>query len=198
MHVTVLRMNSGKSPSSDEAELVRRFIAGDHQAFDDLYHIHAPPVLAFLTARLKSIHAAEDLSQSVWAQVWKKRESFDGQRFRGWVFQIARNRVIDAGKKASTRNEVAGIDDAAAVQSRDGDPAEIKAMQELRNRELNALRDCIKSVGGDFVDAVIRTQIDQESPADVAQKLGVKRATIDTRVSRGKEKLKECVEKKLK
>lgn len=191
-------MDSDTSPSKDDEDLVRRFITGDRQAFDDLYTMHAPSVMAFLTARVKSIHAAEDLSQSVWGQVWKKRESFDGQHFRGWVFRIARNRVIDGGKKLSARNEVAGIDDAAAVQNRTGDPAEIKAMEELRNRELDALRDCIKSVGGDFVDAVIRTQIDKESPADVAERLGVKRATIDTRVSRGKEKLKECLEKKLK
>ena len=191
-------MDLDKSPSKDDADLVRRFIAGDRQAFGDLYRIHATPVLSFLTARVKSIHAAEDLSQSVWGQVWKKRESFDGQHFRGWVFRIARNHVIDAAKKASARNEVAGIDDAAVVQSRTSDPAEIKAMEEFRNRELDALRDCIKSVGGDFVDAVIRTQIDKESPADVAEKLGVKRATIDTRVSRGKEKLKDCLEKKLK
>ncbi|MBC7967121.1 MAG: RNA polymerase sigma factor [Fuerstia sp.] len=191
-------MDSDKSPSKDDPELVRRFIAGDRQAFDDLYRIHAPQVLAFLTARVTSIHAAEDLSQSVWVQVWKKRESFDGQHFRGWIFQIARNRMIDAGRTASARNEVSGIDDAAVVLSRDSDPSEIKAMEELRNRELNALRDCIKSVGGDFVDAVIRTQIDKESPADIAQNLGVKRATIDTRVSRGKEKLRECLEKKLK
>ena len=191
-------MDSGKSPSKDDAELVRRFIAGDRQAFDDLYRIHAPPVLAFLAARVKSIHAAEDLSQSVWGQVWKKRESFDGLHFRGWIFQIARNLVIDAGKKASTRNEVTGIDDAAVALSRNGDPAEIKAMEELRNRELDALRDCIKTVGGDFVDALIRTQINKESPEDLATELGVKRATIDTRVSRGKEKLKECLEKKVK
>ena len=190
-------MDSGTSPSKDDPELVRRFIAGDRQAFEDLYRIHARSVLAFLTARVKSIHSAEDLSQIVWKLVWRKRESFDGRRFRGWVFRIARNRMIDAARKKGAGNEITGVDDTTVVPSGHGSPREIEA-EESRQRELIAFRDCLKSVGGVFVDAIIRTQINKESPADVAQELRVKRATIDSRVSRGKEQLKECLEKKLK
>ena len=171
---------------------MRRFIIGDLQAFDDLYHSFAPPVLAFLAARMKTLQDAEDVAQSVFVQVWKKRDSFDGKHFRAWVFEIARNRLIDHARSSKRHNQ-ASLEDSHEIAEK-GDPTAFVR----RDEELMALRDCIKSVGGDFVEALVRTQIDSESPEILARQLGVARGTIDTRVNRGKQLLRECMEKKKK
>jgi DNA-directed RNA polymerase specialized sigma24 family protein len=67
-----------------------------------------------------------------------------------------------------------------------------------REEELKALRDCLKAVGGDFADAVQRNKVDGESPEDIANDLGVDVGTIYSRINRGKKRLLECLEKKLK
>ena len=184
-------MNSGPDNIPDDA-IVRRFIAGDREAFDDLYRSFASPVLAFLATRMKTRQDAEDVTQSVFAQVWDKRESFDGNHFKGWVFQIAKRRLIDHARSSKHHNQ-ASLEDGHETAEK-GDPTEFIRREE----ELNALRDCVKSVGGVFVEAVERTQLDGESPEVLAKQLGVARATIDTRVSRGKQQLRECMEQKKK
>ena len=184
-------MNSGPDNIPDDA-IVRRFIAGDRQAFDDLYRSFASLLLAFLAARMKTLQHAEDVSQDVWNQVWKKRESFDGSHFKGWVFQISRRRLIDHAR-SSKRHDQVPLEDGHETAEK-GDPTEIVRREE----ELKAFGDCVKSVGGKFIEAVVRTQLAGESPEALASEEGVARATIDTRVSRGKQQLRECMEKKKK
>jgi RNA polymerase sigma-70 factor (ECF subfamily) len=182
-------MNPGLENSPDNAT-VCRFIAGDRQAFDEIYSSLASQVLAFLAARSTTMQNAEDVSQDVWNQVWKKRESFDGTHLKGWVFQIARNRLIDHAR-SSKRHERTSLENGHDIAERIDPGATIQ-----REEELNAFRDCVKSVGGVFVEAVVRTQIAGESPEDLAKQQGVARATIDTRVSRGKQQLRDCMEQK--
>lgn len=187
-------MNSGKSPSQDDEDLIRRFIAGDRQAFDDLYKRYAPEVMSFLAARVRSQENAEDLCQTAWSRVWENRESFDRRHFRGWLFEIARNAMIDAGRKTTRRGTISSIDVDGPEPAYEADPSERMS----RNEELNALKDCIESVGGVFVEAVRRNKVDGESAEDIANDLGVDVGTIYSRIHKGKKKLLDCLEKKLK
>ena len=184
-------MNSGPDNIPDD-NTVRRFIAGDRDAFDDLYCSFAPQMLAFLVARMKTLQDAEDVAQFVFAQAWKKRESFNGNHFKGWVFKIARHRLIDHAR-SSKRHDQAPLDEGHEIVE-NADSTEIVRREE----ELTAFGDCVKSVGGKFVEAVVRTHLQGESPEDLAKEEGVARGTIDTRVSRGKQQLRECMEKKKK
>ncbi len=191
-HVTVLRMNPAKSVLVETNDVIRRFIAGDRQAFDELYRLHAPSVLSFLAARTTSHQDAEDLLHTAWIKAQQNAGSFDGQNFRAWFFQIARNTLFDFTKSPRTKSKAARIDD-VSEPGIEFDPSESTS----RDDEIQALKDCIQSVGGVFVDAVVRTQLNDESPEQLAQEIGKARATIDSRVSRGKQQLRECLEKKL-
>ncbi len=193
LNVTVFGMNSGKSAPLETKDIVRRFIAGDRQASEDLYRLHAPRVLSFLAARTKSLHDAEDLLHTAWLKAQQNAGSFDGQDFRAWFFQIARNTLFDFSKSRRNRSKTARIDD---VSERGGefDPSERMS----RGEELLALKECLKSLGGVFIEALVRTQLQGDSPEVLADQINVKRGTIDTRVSRGKQQLRECLEKKLK
>ena len=193
LHVIVPTMNSGKSPSRDDIELVRRFIAGDRQAFDDLYRIHAPAALAFLAARVKETADAEDLLHDASLKAMKNCGTFDGKDFHAWFFQIARNTLYDFSKSPRQRSKRSGLDE-EQEPGHDDDPSAGMS----RHEELIALRDCIESVGGVFVEAVVRTQLNETSPEQLAKEIAVARATIDSRVSRGKQQLRDCLEKKLK
>jgi len=185
-------MNSPKSATQEANDVVRQFIAGDRQAFDDLYRLHAPGVLSFLAARTTSHQDAEDLLHTAWIKAKQNAGSFDGQNYRAWFFQIARNTLFDFSKSPGTKSKAARIDDVSELRF-ESDPSQSTS----RVEEIQALNDCIKSVGGVFVDAVVRTQLNGESPEQLAQEIGKARATIDSRVSRGKQQLRECLEKKL-
>lgn len=77
----------------------------DHQdkvAFAALFRHFAPRVKAFLMKSGASETLAEECAQDVMATLWQKANMFDPGRasVATWVFTIARNRRIDALRKA--------------------------------------------------------------------------------------------------
>ncbi|MEO2018061.1 MAG: RNA polymerase sigma factor [Fuerstiella sp.] len=190
--VTLPDMNSAAADSSGHAEATLRFLQGDRRGFNDLYYLHARELLAFLVARLKNRNEAEDVLQDVWLKVWAKQTQFIDGSFRGWVFSIARTTLVDSVRKKNRRQEVADVDDG-------NDPAveDDSASDMLRKEELLAFGECLDEVGGTFVEVFRMVKVENKSPEAVADTLKVTRGTIDTRVHKGKQQLKDCVEKKL-
>ena len=77
----------------------------DHQdkaAFAALFRHFAPRVKAFLMKSGAEASLAEECAQDVMATLWQKANLFDPSRasVATWVFTIARNRRIDALRKA--------------------------------------------------------------------------------------------------
>jgi RNA polymerase sigma-70 factor (ECF subfamily) len=77
----------------------------DHQdkaAFAALFRHFAPRVKAFLMKSGADAGLAEECAQDVMATLWQKANLFDPSRasVATWVFTIARNRRIDAFRKA--------------------------------------------------------------------------------------------------
>jgi RNA polymerase sigma factor (sigma-70 family) len=80
---------------SDE-ELMQLFCAGDLSAFDVLYNVYHPMLLAYITRTLNPRHVsiAEDLTQDAFVNVIKFKRTFNPQAggFKPWLYQIARRR----------------------------------------------------------------------------------------------------------
>ena len=64
-----------------------------------------PPLLRYLRVRGDG---AEDLASETWMQVLRGLDGFvgDARDFRAWLFTIARNRAIDAGRARTRRPTV--------------------------------------------------------------------------------------------
>jgi RNA polymerase sigma-70 factor (ECF subfamily) len=86
--------------SSDESltDLIHNGLQ-EENCFDELYARHSTRVLAFLSSRVSSSDL-DDIHQQIWVKVWNalKRKPFQGH-FRGWVFQISRNSIIDHARQ---------------------------------------------------------------------------------------------------
>lgn len=109
----------------DEALAAAR--RGERDAIDVLYRAFAGPLLGYLMAHVPRRQDAEDLLSDVFAAVVKDVGHFDGESkaFKGWLYRIATNRMIDAGRRRyrSMESSVAmediegrvGSDDTAAT-----------------------------------------------------------------------------------
>ncbi len=86
---------------SDE-ELVRLSAEGSREALETLVARYLQRIYSFAYARVRSREAAEDIAQDVFVKVWRNLHRFDQARlFRPWLYEIARNTVLDALKKKS-------------------------------------------------------------------------------------------------
>ncbi len=84
------------------AQVLRVAQKGDEAAFAELFAHFAPRVKAFLMKSGAGAALAEECAQDVMATLWHKAHLFDPARasVATWIFTIARNRRIDALRKA--------------------------------------------------------------------------------------------------
>jgi RNA polymerase sigma-70 factor (ECF subfamily) len=76
--------------------LVDRSRNGDHEAYAVLVHRHLKRVFAICLSFLGELPDAEDAAQEVFVKGYERMGTLsDGDRFRGWIDQIARNRCRD-------------------------------------------------------------------------------------------------------
>lgn len=76
---------------------IQAFRAGDTRAFEKLYECHMRPVYSFVYARTHQKDVAEDIVSQTFMRVLEKIDSYDATKgsFRGWIFRIARNLIVD-------------------------------------------------------------------------------------------------------
>ena len=74
---------------------------GDDRALAALWLELQPSLLRYL--RVGDPHAAEDIASDTWLVVTRRLDRFTGgeREFRGWLFTIARHRLIDARRRAA-------------------------------------------------------------------------------------------------
>lgn len=185
-------MNTGALPDEDDQDLFRRMREGDRQPFDALVRKYRKQINSYLLARGQSASDADDLCQEVWLRVWSKQETFDGVSFRAWFYKILNNVLIDQIRRTARRGNNPGLE--AVAEPSISDTSEERLQRE---EELAALRDCIKAVGGDFVDVLVRIKLHEEAVKDVAEDLGMTENNVHKQVFRAKKKLEDCMKKKL-
>ncbi|GAA4554336.1 sigma factor [Amycolatopsis samaneae] len=77
--------------------LLARVGAGDESAFTDLYHRLTGPIFATTLRCLRSRTQAEEVTQEVLLEIWRKAAGFHPGRgsARTWALTIAHRRAID-------------------------------------------------------------------------------------------------------
>jgi RNA polymerase sigma factor (sigma-70 family) len=59
-------------------------------------------LFGFIRGRVKTDEDAEDILQDVWFQLSRTVDADEIDQMSGWLFQVARNKIIDKHKKKST------------------------------------------------------------------------------------------------
>jgi RNA polymerase sigma-70 factor (ECF subfamily) len=79
-----------------------RLQEGDHAAFDSLVFKYRGPLEGFFTRNLRDRQLAEDLTQETLLKVFNRAWDYlPVGRFRGWMYRIARNLMIDSVRRRS-------------------------------------------------------------------------------------------------
>jgi RNA polymerase sigma-70 factor (ECF subfamily) len=161
--------------------------AASAQAYAVLYKRHAPAVLAFLAARTRDRDSAADVCQQVWVKVWEQLAThFQANHFRGWVFQLARNLLIDHHRRKRPNAFPEEFDPA----DRRGDLA-----ADCIDERAQHLQPCVEALSNDR-RTIVAARLAGDSFEDISEKLGIPANTAMTRFHRAKDQLKECIEQR--
>jgi RNA polymerase sigma-70 factor, ECF subfamily len=93
-----------------DATLVERLPRDDSgDELRELYRRYAGQLFGFACNALGNRELAEEVVQDVFARAWRHASDYDPKRasVRTWLYSIARNRVVDARRRAAVRPGVA-------------------------------------------------------------------------------------------
>src|SRR5271156_5973491 len=78
------------------APILAKAKAGEQAAFGEIYNLYFKKIYQFIYFRVGHKEIAEDLAEEVFLKAFTKIASLnEGAAFEGWLYQIARNLVID-------------------------------------------------------------------------------------------------------
>lgn len=100
-------MGMAQTESYDaEVPVVEAIREGDRYAFSELVRRHSGWVRGVVFGVLGSNDVVDDVVQQAWTVVWQRiGELKDANRWRPWVYRLARNAAIDAGRQSTRRRQ---------------------------------------------------------------------------------------------
>jgi RNA polymerase sigma-70 factor (ECF subfamily) len=162
---------------------------GAEWAVAALYRELHPSLLRYLTAQEPA--DGEDLASEVWLDVGRGLGSFEGDEhaFRGWLFTIARRRLIDHRRRARRRTTSTQL--GALVDH--PDPTDVFA-----EAEVGTALTCLRRLTSEQAEVVLLRVVAGLDSAQVASVLGKKPGTVRVIQKRALDRLAELVCQELK
>jgi RNA polymerase sigma-70 factor, ECF subfamily len=122
-----------KAVEPSDEELMRRFRAGEGDAFPLLVQRHRARVFAFVLRLTQERSRAEDVLQETWLRVVRGAPAYQPTaRFTTWVYTIARNACLDGARRERHRSTEPLEQEPQAEGTPWSDPERGAASAELR------------------------------------------------------------------
>jgi RNA polymerase sigma-70 factor, ECF subfamily len=150
-----------------EDKLIRGAKRGKTENFSTLYAHYVPSIYRFIYMKVTHREEAEDLTHEVFLSAWQNLGSYQsrGFPFSSWLYQIARNKVIDYYR---LRKVKVALEDASPEQLKaEGDPA-----AELDKQfTLETVRSAIRSLSHDKQDVLLMKFMEDLPHEEIARTL---------------------------
>lgn len=158
-----------------DAQLVHRLKQGDDDALAALFQRYGRIVYAVALRVLGESSAAEDVSQEIFMQLWRKPQLFDSQRgsLSAWLAVVTRHRSIDQLRK---RRPQCDIEDVQLF-------TDIKLDEHVfRSVAMEKVRAVLGSLPHDQRSALEMAFFDGLTHVEIAEKTSQPLGTIKTRI----------------
>jgi len=170
-----------------DAELLRRHVAGDAEAFGQLFARHRDRLWAVAIRTLGDPEEAADALQDAMISAFRRADSFRGDSaVTTWLHRIVVNACLDRIRRRASRPRTAGTDertlDAVAADRARPDPA---ADSDTALDVMAALR----TLPPEQQSALVLVDMLGYPVADAAEVLGVSPGTVKSRCARGRARL---------
>ncbi len=164
--------------------------------FEILIREHTDMLVAYLRAGVRDAHAVDDLYQETVLTAWKRLDDYDRDKpFGPWLRGISGNLMLAYYRKTSSR---ATPLDAQALEWLNDRFAAIHSMPgDAFHEKLAALRECIEALPETYQRAIVMRFNEERGLQEIESILQVARETLKKRLTRGKARLAECLERKL-
>lgn len=161
------------------------YLAGNEEAFDELFHRYRARVYGYLFKKVKDPRSVEDLFQATFLNLHRSREHYQkGRLFSAWLFTICRNAVIDFRRKESR-----------GVQITDQDPNDLTIPIETSDPKSDNLKEVLSLVSEKQRELLKYRYEEELEFEEIAASMNTTAANVRQMISRTIRKIKKAVQK---
>ena len=164
---------------------------GDQDAFAELVAHHAPALVRYLSQILKDREVAEELAQETFVRAYHSLDRLrDPQRFRHWLFRIARFAAIDCLRQAG-RGQRARPDEvpSEALDAREAPLASVEQRMDLEAL-LARTRTAVEALPATAREIIMLRYESQCSYQEIGERLGLSLIQVKARLARARARLR--------
>lgn len=188
----LLAESEPEPPAPDWLAIAAAFRTGDRTAAE-VVATRLAPFVARLVRRLTAWRGeVDDLVQDVLVAALADRTKYRGDaQLETWITRIAINRVRAHGRKQWLRKHLFAAW-ADRQQPTTAPPADAAAVD---SEQAQTVRDAVARLPTKSREAIVLCYLQHLTPAEAATALGVSQNTIEVRLTRAREKLRELLSK---
>ncbi len=167
--------------------LVVRCQAGDCAAFEELIALYQQPLHYFLSKMVGNRHAADDLLQEVWIEVFRGIAKLaDPGAFPAWLYRIARHRALrELRKRQPPPASLEGLEVA------DDSDAEV----DFSAADAERVHAALDQLSPEHREVLLLRFIEDMSYEDIARVTGCRLGTVRSRIYYAKRALRHVIER---
>lgn len=169
--ITVVSTPAAAAEGAGLPALLGRVAAGESAAFDQLYAATSGGVLRITLAIVRDRSQAEEVTQEVFLEIWRRAGTFNPQRgcAAPWIWQIAHARAVDRVRHAQS---VRATDQRYAQHHFERDVDSV-VERVLRNCDISALHTALPALTPLQLQAMLLTYFAGHTNLQASHLLGI-------------------------
>lgn len=189
------------SKYESDAQLVKRVLKGDQQAFARLLERYKDAIYNLCYRMLGSPQEAEDASQETFLRLYASLGNYDSKRkFSTWALRIATNYCIDRLRRRHQGS--VSLDTMPQDQEENSEPLIATLVsgellpeeQLLRGEQSDEIERALQKLSPLYRTVLVLRYVEELSLDEIAEVLDIPVATVKTRLHRGREALRKALQ----
>jgi RNA polymerase sigma-70 factor, ECF subfamily len=164
-------------------DVLRKAQRGDERAFQSLVVAYETPVFNYVLRMVNDRALAEDLTQEIFLRVYQGLAGFSLRcRFTTWLFQVAKNRVLDELRALERKPQAhVNLDDLPPLEVVDAPPERVEAV--------DAVWRAVAALNADLKMALLLCDVVGLPYTEIADSLEITLATVKWRIFKAREEV---------
>lgn len=175
-----------------DEELIKQTLLGNEDAFAKIVDRYKGYIFAIILNFIKDHDEAENVAQEVFLQIYISLPKFKMENFKGWIGRIAANKSIDWKRKKANKYVEETMENAEDIMDQQEvcyyETPEAMLIQKENKERIHSLCRSIPSI---YENAIIKFYFQEKSYEEIAQEEGTTTKTIESRLYRGRNMLRE-------
>ena len=180
--------------SSVNSGLIKKARRGDGRAFSMLIENHERFVFNVVYRITGNAEDARDVSQEAFIKAFKNFESYDeSSAFSTWLYRIAVNTAIDYIRKRKKENSISFEDYIVDEKNQKGDSGLEEKV--ISKEGVKNIISAVNMLDDEFKTVVVLRDMEGMDYKEISDITGLPLGTVKSRLSRGRGKLRQMIEK---